>query len=134
MNENFNEDKMFETEIDDKEIVKKNSTSIKAIIIISTLVILSLIVIGVIIFLYFTIKKDEDIKETEEEVVDFNYSFKAVYTSKENNETVQLIDTRYFGYINYMVIDSKNITPCSNYSFEFPGNHTVYVLIYHFIK
>ena len=55
-------------------------------------------------------KKRRGYSETEEEVVDFDYSFKAVYTSK-NNETVQLIDTRYIEYMNYMIIDSRNITP-----------------------
>jgi hypothetical protein len=57
-----------------------------------------------------------------------NYSIKAIYNTDKKNENLKLINTIPNNIIE-MYIDDRYIEPCTNYIFESPGNHSVYILL-----
>ena len=63
-----------------------------------------------------------------------NYSFKAIYNTKNINIEIKLINSTFVENIIEMIIDDEIVTPCNNYSFSFIGNHTVYFLMKNNIK
>jgi hypothetical protein len=57
-----------------------------------------------------------------------NYSFKAIYYTYRNNETVKLLNNLSSNLIE-MYIDENNIQPKSSYTFPLLGNHVVHFLM-----
>ena len=58
-----------------------------------------------------------------------SYSFKAVYETKSENETVTLINYLYKGFIIKIEIDKEKISEPNNiYTFNATGEHIVYIL------
>ena len=61
-----------------------------------------------------------------------DYSFKAVYRTKKQNEKVTLFNIPD-EVITEMVIDDKKVEPIASYTFPEIGEHTIYSLIDIFI-
>ena len=57
-----------------------------------------------------------------------NYSIKIIYNTDTINQNIKLIN-EFQGKITEMIIDEKNVEPCTDYTFENIGNHTVYMLV-----
>ena len=59
-----------------------------------------------------------------------NFSFKAIYETKSENETVTLIDDSYKNNIINIEIDKEKISEINNiYTFNTTGEHIVYILL-----
>ena len=58
-----------------------------------------------------------------------NYSFKAIYKTHKNEETIILIHKNYINEIIELIIDNKNVTPSYNYTFSKGGEHEVLMLL-----
>lgn len=58
-----------------------------------------------------------------------NYSFRAVYETEKNDETIELIYITFKDKIININIDGKDEIPSRNYTLKYPGSHTVYMLL-----
>ena len=58
-----------------------------------------------------------------------NYSFKAIYKTSKDDETIPLINSSFLINIKEMIIDNETIIPNSLYRFSNAGEHTVFFLM-----
>ena len=58
-----------------------------------------------------------------------NYSIKAVYKTKKNNQNILLINKCYEEYIKELIINNKIIKPSFNHTFGKKGQHTVLIIL-----
>ena len=59
----------------------------------------------------------------------FYHSIKAIYNTTRINESIYLINEKYFNYITNMIIDGNETKRCTNYVFSKPGNHKVFFFL-----
>ena len=57
------------------------------------------------------------------------FSFRATYETTRDNENIDLIYINFENKIIKMKVDEKEEKPSKNYTFQYSGNHTVYMLI-----
>ena len=123
----------------DKNEKKLSFTFFKKIMKIIILIIFLIIIISLIIFLLSNKvergknkSKKKANCESGYKLVDgkcfINYSFKALYYTENDNETINLIYNFPNG-IKEIIADDKNIVPCYNYTFPNSGIHTIYILL-----
>ena len=58
-----------------------------------------------------------------------NFSFKALYETEKNDETIELIYITFKDKIININIDGKDVIPSKNYTLKYAGSHTVYMLL-----
>jgi surface protein len=143
--EEFKNDK--EIELDDKG----HSPNKKKLVIMIIVILLVIILIGLIVFLIFFLKSEpecdlgEDSKcltcdkdkcgscnygfVLSEGKCLIHYSFKASYNTREDNQTIDLINFST-NDIKEIYLDNEIIEPSKNYTFKSKGVHKLYVLLY----
>ena len=55
-----------------------------------------------------------------------NFSFRAIYSTNTENESIDLINSIYKDYIIEMEIDEEKVSPTTKYTFISSENHTAY--------
>ena len=58
-----------------------------------------------------------------------NYSIKALYKTKKNNQNIILINKNYEEYIKELIINDKILKPSFNHTFGKKGQHTVLIIL-----
>ena len=123
----------------DKNDKKFSFTLFKKVIKILVLIIFLIVIISLIIFLLSNKVERGKNKSRKNEICEpgyklldgkclINYSFKALYYTENDNETINLIYNFPNG-IKEIIADDNDIIPCHNYTFPNSGNHTVYMLL-----
>ena len=58
-----------------------------------------------------------------------NFSFRALYETEKNDETIELIYITLIDKIINVNIDGKDVIPSRNYTLKYAGSHIVYMLL-----